>query len=96
MDVAHEFKRALEHHQQGRLLEAGEIYREILARDPDHVDALNLIGVVLQAAGDLELAEKLIRRATEVAPEYFAPFANLGNVVQAAPHFSPLWRALAS
>ena len=84
MDVAHEFKRALEHHQQGRLLEAGEIYREILARDPDHVDALNLMGVVLQAAGDLELAETLIRRATEVAPEYFAPFANLGNVVQAA------------
>jgi len=84
MDHNAELQRALSLHQQGKLLEAGEIYRQILAEDPNHVDALNLMGVVMQAAGDLEMAETLITTATELAPDYFAPFANLGNVFQAA------------
>jgi len=75
---------ALRLHQEGNLLEAGEIYREVLASEPDNVDALNLMGVVMQAAGDLELAADLIGRAAELAPDYFGPFANLGNVYQAA------------
>jgi tetratricopeptide (TPR) repeat protein len=84
MDLNAQLQRALSLHQQGQLLEAGEIYRQILAVDPNHVDALNLMGVVMQAAGDLEMAETLITTATELAPDYFAPFANLGNVLQAA------------
>lgn len=84
MNVAAQLQRAITLHQQGNLLEAGEIYRDILAADPDQVDALNLMGVVMQAAGDLETAEQLLARATELAPDYFAPFANLGNVLQVA------------
>jgi tetratricopeptide (TPR) repeat protein len=84
MNAANALQRALALHQQGKLLEAGEIYRDILAKDPDQVDALSLMGVVMQAAGDLETAEALLSRATELAPDYFAPFANLGNVLQAA------------
>ncbi len=84
MNIAAELQRGLKLHQQGHLLEAGEIYRDILAKDPDQVDALSLMGVVMQAAGDLEIAEELLSRATELAPDYFAPFANLGNVLQAA------------
>jgi tetratricopeptide (TPR) repeat protein len=84
MNIAAELKRAIAFHQRGELLKAGEIYREILAVDPNQVDALNLMGVVMQAAGDLEMAEHLIKTASELAPDYFAPFVNLGNVLQAA------------
>ena len=84
MNIAAELQRGLKLHQQGHLLEAGEIYRDILAKDPVQVDALSLMGVVMQAAGDLEIAEELLSRATVLAPDYFAPFANLGNVLQAA------------
>ena len=84
MDIQTRLAQALELHQAGHLLEAGEIYREILGVDANNVDALNLMGIVMQAAGDLDLAIDLIGRATELAPDYFAPFANLGNAYQAA------------
>ena len=88
MDLQAEFERALAMHQQGLLLEAGEIYRAILGEDPEHVDSLNLMGVIMQAVGDLEMAEELLIRATELAPDYFAPFANLGNVLQGGGRLS--------
>ena len=84
MNIADELQRGLALHQQGELLKAGEVYREILMHDPDHVDALNLLGVVMQVADDLELAEELLARAVELDPTYFAPLANLGNVLQVA------------
>jgi len=84
MDVQQKISSALQLHQSGHLLEAGEIYREVLAVDANNVDALNLLGVVMQAVGDLDLAIDLIGRATDLAPDYFAPFANLGNAFQAA------------
>ena len=33
-------------HQQGRLVEAERIYREVLQRQPNHFDALHLLGVI--------------------------------------------------
>ena len=85
MDIVAQLQRGLHLHQQGHLLEAGKLYQEILAEEPDHVDALNLMGVVMHATGDLGLAEELLRRAINLAPDYFAPHANLGNVLQTAP-----------
>ena len=38
---------AVEHHRAGRLFEAEEIYRRILAVDPDHPFALCLLGTWL-------------------------------------------------
>ena len=84
MGVDDELARAVELHQAGDILAAGTIYREILAKDPDHVDALNLLGVVMHATGDLELAVELISRATELAPDYGPALINLGNALQAA------------
>ena len=82
MSVRKKLKKALSLHQQGRLVEAAELYQDILRSDPNNVDALNLLGVILQAAGDLEAAVTLIRRATELAPDYAAPHVNLGNALQ--------------
>ena len=84
MSVNDELAKAVGLHQSGELLAAGAIYREILAKDPDHVDALNLLGVVMHSAGDLQLAVDLISRATELAPNYTPPLINLGNALQAA------------
>jgi len=84
MSIDDDLAKALHLHETGDLLAAGTLYRQILQVDPDHVDALNLLGVVMQAAGDLELAVELTGRAAELAPDYFAPLINLGNALQAS------------
>ncbi len=84
MNIRKQLAKGLQHHQAGRLAEAGEIYRDILKVDPNNVDALNLMGVILHVAGDLENAIALIHHATELAPDYLSPLVNLGNALQAA------------
>ena len=75
--------RALEKHQAGDLMAAGGLYRKVLAKDPKNVDALNLLGTLLLSAGQAETAAELLARATDLAPDYFAPFVNYGNALQA-------------
>ena len=35
---------AIQHHQQGRLQAAEQIYRQVLQVDPNHAQALHLLG----------------------------------------------------
>jgi tetratricopeptide (TPR) repeat protein len=42
---------ALEHHQQGRLADAEQLYRRVLADDPNHADALHFLGVIAHQVG---------------------------------------------
>ena len=96
MDIAGELKKGLGLHQEGRLAEAGDIYAGILEAEPDNTDALNLMGVVLQAAGDCVGAIELLQRATELAPDYFAAHVNLGNAQLGAGRLDDALEAPAS
>ncbi len=42
---------AIEHHRAGRLREAETIYRQILAADPNHLDAWHLLGLIACQVG---------------------------------------------
>jgi protein O-GlcNAc transferase len=53
----------VEHHQAGRLAEAEQIYRRILASDPRNADALYLLGLVAHQVGMHESAVQLIEQA---------------------------------
>jgi len=44
------------HHQAGRLAQAETLYRQILEEQPNHADALHLLGVIACQAGRYELA----------------------------------------
>jgi tetratricopeptide (TPR) repeat protein len=74
---------ALAHHRAGRLAEAEQIYRQILAIDPRHPDALHLLGMIEYQAGRLDTAEELIRRAIAIHGKGVSYYVNLGTVVQA-------------
>ena len=56
---------ALRHHEAGRLPEAEAIYQQILQNDPDHSDALHLLGLIAHQAGKHEEAVNLISKALE-------------------------------
>ena len=72
--------RAISLHRAGRLAEAGALYREILAREPDHAEALQLLGLVACQSARLEQAEELIARAVALQPDNAEFLGNLGEV----------------
>ncbi len=78
-----ELDRALEHHQAGRLKEAEAAYRDILAREPEHADALHLLGVIAHQSGEQEKAVALIEQAIGVRPEVAEYYNNVGEAYRA-------------
>jgi tetratricopeptide (TPR) repeat protein len=71
--------RGLAHHQAGRLAEAEVCYREVLRIEPDHAEALHLLGVIAQQNGDYAQSEQLIRSAIARNPQSADYHNNLGN-----------------
>jgi Tfp pilus assembly protein PilF len=74
---------ALEHHRAGRLAQAEGAYREVLAADPENIDALHFLGVIAYQRGRHDQAEQLISRALLRNPSNAAACSNLGNALQA-------------
>lgn len=58
---------ALAHHQAGRLDQAEPIYRQVLARVPNQVDALHLLGMIALQCGKHDHAIDLIGRAIAIS-----------------------------
>ena len=82
MTVAQALELALQHHQAGRLAEAEALYRQILAVEPGHADALHLLGVVAHQVGRHDVAVELIREAIRLLPTAPAFFSNLGGAYE--------------
>ncbi|MDD3181726.1 MAG: tetratricopeptide repeat protein [Alphaproteobacteria bacterium] len=73
-------QKALAAHQNGNLTQAETGYREILAAQPDHIDALSLLGTLLSSRGAHDEALRLVSRAVELDPQAVLLWLNLGNV----------------
>ena len=73
---------AVRHHQAGQLAQARALYQQILAREPNHADALHLLGVIAHQAGQNDAAIELIGRAISVKPDFPQAHCNLGNVLR--------------
>jgi tetratricopeptide (TPR) repeat protein len=78
MTVAQSVQVAARHHRSGRRGQAETICRQILAQQPNHTEALNLLGVLTAQAGGLEAGVHLIRRALEHRPDFADGWGNLG------------------
>jgi predicted O-linked N-acetylglucosamine transferase (SPINDLY family) len=59
---------AFEHYQAGRLDLAEEICRRILAVEPNHADALHLLGMIALRSGELAVAIDFVDRAVAFQP----------------------------
>jgi predicted TPR repeat methyltransferase len=82
MDTTQSIRQALDHHLAGRTHEAAEIYRDVLSQNPNHPDALRLLGMVARQEGKLDDALNLIRRSIEVDPARAETWHNLGDVMR--------------
>ena len=73
-----ELARGLAHQQQGRLAEAEQAYANVLIQQPNHADALHLLGIIALQTGQPERAAALIGRAIEHDASVPAAHNNLG------------------
>ena len=78
MDTETELARAVALHRQGDVGAATPVYRAILERQPDHPEALHLLGVASLQEGDAARAAELIGRAVAIEPDKTRMHNNLG------------------
>jgi len=76
--------KALDLHRHGRLAEARIRYEKILSQQADHPDALNLLGVLEQATGNLAQALGYLEKAASRLPQSGIYLNNLGNALKDA------------
>jgi len=76
------FERALALHREGNVAGAEESCEEILRRFPQHLGALNLLGVICLRSGRYKRAETLLRQAIDLNPKAAAAHSNLGDALR--------------
>ncbi|HET6248508.1 MAG TPA: sulfotransferase [Tepidisphaeraceae bacterium] len=79
---------AIQHHQNGDLPRAENLYRQILLKEPKNADALHLLGLVAHQMGRNDQAVELIRRAIAIQPDFTDAYYNLGVSLQAGGHYA--------
>jgi protein O-GlcNAc transferase len=72
---------AVAHHEAGRPEQASEGYHALLRHNPDHPDALHLLGVLANEAGNFQRGAALIRRSLVLMPNFPDAHLNLGNAL---------------
>jgi protein O-GlcNAc transferase len=78
---------ALQYHQAGRLQEAEQLYRQILAADPQHAEAWCCLGVIAHQSGQLQAASECIGRSLSLNPNLATAHRNLAQVHLALGQF---------
>jgi predicted TPR repeat methyltransferase len=78
---------AIQLHRQGRLRQAAGLYLSVLQRQPDHADALHLLGLIRHQTGDQEAALELVSKAISLQPDSAIFHNNLGEICRALGRF---------
>ena len=82
----HELYKQLEiafgHHVAGRTAEAEALYQMVLEKEPLHVQALSMLGMMLMDSRRIEEAEALFDRLLAIDPENPHALHNLGRLMQ--------------
>lgn len=86
-DIATLLNSALALHRSGGLADALEVYRQVLAREPQHFDALHLRGVALMSFGQHALALDSFDYAIETRADYAEAHNNRGLALAALKRF---------
>ena len=79
-NTTRELNKGMELHKAGHLHEARGVYRKILTHDPNHSDALHLLGFIAHQLGKNDEAVVLINKAIHCYPESSWYYNNLGLV----------------
>ena len=80
-DLQQTFDSAVRSHQAGDLRRAEQLYRQMVADDARHADALHHLGLLCRQQGDAAQAVTYIRQALQERPNLVDAHYNLGNAL---------------
>ncbi|HIJ79285.1 MAG: tetratricopeptide repeat protein [Desulfobulbaceae bacterium] len=72
------FRQAMEFHQQGEVEQAFSCYQQVVALEPDHLEACFYLGLLCSSSGALHEAVNWLEKAYGLAPEESAIIYQLG------------------
>lgn len=78
-DLEQAFTKAVALHQRGELAQAEDLYRQIMASVPQHLDCLNLLGLLALQTGRNQLAVDLIGKAIQLNDKVADFHNNIGE-----------------
>ena len=78
MNAHAKFQQAMALHQQGQLPQAKALYEEILVAQPEHFNALHLLGLIALQTKNYQKAADLFGKAIELCPDESAFHYNRG------------------
>jgi protein O-GlcNAc transferase len=78
---------AFKYHQAGNLAEAEKLYRQILTKQPQHIDANHLLGVLAHQVGNYAVAISYIQKAIRLNPKNPDFYGNLGEAYRLSGQF---------
>ena len=81
------FQQGLAAHQKGELAQAQTAYEAVLAANPQHFDALHLLGVIAAQTEQPSRAVALISQAIEINAQDAGAQANLGQALMALQRY---------
>jgi protein O-GlcNAc transferase len=84
MSVAATFAQALNSLQRGRAAQAGALCAEVLRQQPQHADALHLLGVLALQQGKPADGIQWLRKSVHANPRHALAHCNLGNALRDA------------
>ncbi len=82
LDIRDRLRTAIAVHQQGRLAEAEQLYRDLLRRAPEQSDALHFLGVIETQRGHNDAGLALMDRAIAANPRNVAALYNRANLLR--------------
>lgn len=65
---------------QGQLDEARSIFEDVLAEEPESIEALNNLGVVAVQEGDFETGRQYLTRVLELRPDFLPALGNMAVI----------------
>ena len=80
MAFEEEIRKAIEYERDGDPRQAELIFRDILKKDPDHVEAARLLAKIAAEKKNYKDAEVFLKKALSKAPDYLRAWVDLANV----------------
>ncbi|WP_442508053.1 tetratricopeptide repeat protein [Novipirellula sp. SH528] len=97
MPTVHELlQQGWQRHQAGKLDEAIQVYRHVLAHSPKNADALVYLGIAFFDQRDFEQSVAVYREALAIRPQFPIAWNNLGNSLRMLGHIDDAEEALAT